>query len=98
MGRAEVTWASPAIRRSSLTIGGQIDGFSNAVGAAVVDQWRQNAAVSGSSTNIRERDIAGLVRIVGNQQDVILSGLGIIDVAVFSGGGTIAAVHHIAAR
>ena len=77
---------------------GQMNSFANTIRAVVVYQRRKNTAVGGASALILEVDVAGLVGIIGDQQDVVLSVLCVVDVAVFSGCGAVATVHHIIAR
>ncbi len=69
----EATRASPAIGSSSLPLRSQIDGFSNAIGAVSINQGGHDTTVGGAGADIGKRDVAALVRIVGNEQNVILS-------------------------
>ena len=62
MGGTEATWATPTVVGSSLSIGSQHDGLAYAIGAAIVDQRRKNAAVGGASAGyLAERDVASLI-------------------------------------
>ncbi len=74
-----------------------MDGFTHAIRTAAVDQRRQDAAVGGAGADILKRDVAWVVGVVGNQQDVVLPRLCVIDVAMLCGIGTITTVNHIAA-
>ena len=95
---AEAVGTRPAEAGTRLVLGGQVDGFAYTVGTAAADQRRQDAAVGGASAYVLERNVTGLVGVVGDKQDVELSCLGVVDVAVFGCGSAIAAVYDIAAR
>ena len=95
---SEAVGSRPAIGCSSLTNSGQVDGLANAIRAVVVHQGSQNATVGAACANVLEVDVAGGVGKVGDEQDVILSGLCVVDVAVLGGGRVVAAVDHGAAR
>ena len=98
--RVEPARASPAVARTRLSVGGQHDGFTHAIRAAVVDQRGQNAAVSGASTgHLAEIDVAGGVGEVGDNEDEIVSRLsGSRDQAVLIRIGGITATDHFVGR
>ena len=76
MCRTEITWSSPAVGGSRLSLGGQVYGLANAVGTVIVDQWGQDAAVGGAvAAYLAEADVAGLVRVVGDHKDIVLTRL-----------------------
>lgn len=95
---AEVVGTRPLICGARLSHCREVYGLTHAVRAVVVDQRRQDAAVGGAGANVREVDVAGLVGIVGDEQDVVITVLGVVDVAVLGGVGAIATVRHGAAR
>ena len=72
--------------------------MSFAIGTVVGNQRRQNAAVGGAAALVFKVDVARVVGIVGDQQDVILPSLGVVDIAMLGGRRTVAAVHDVAAR
>ena len=76
MGAGESARTSPAVGGTCLALGSQVDGLAYAVWTATADQGRQDAAVGGTSTRyFTERNIGRLVRIVSDDEDVVLSSL-----------------------
>ena len=50
-----------------MSIGGKVNGFTNAIRTGVVNQWGKDATIGGArATRLAERDVAGLVGIVGD--------------------------------
>ena len=74
-----------------------MNGLTYAIRAIVLNHRRHDGAVGRSCAFIGEVVIPFYIGIVGQQQRVILSGLGVVDIAVLVVGRVIARVHHVVA-
>ena len=80
----ESTWSSPAVCCTCLSVSRQLDGFSNTIRTAVVDQRRKDAAVSLAIAVIfLESNVTSTSAPVGDKKDEILSYLSVQNVSIF---------------
>lgn len=86
----------PVVRSSLLSVGGQMDGITHAIGSVVVDQRWQNATVGLAISSVfLESNVTTAPFKVCDEHDEILSNLSINNVSIFIRLSTVAAVMKI---
>ena len=79
-----------------LSVGGQMDGVIDTIGAVIVDQRRHNAAVSLAIACVfLESNVAATPRIISDKKNKVLSYLPVYNVSILVGLATVTAVMEV---
>ena len=99
LGAGEPPRTGPTVSGARLSVRCQLNGFAHAVGTAIVDQRRQDAAVRLAITCIfLEGNVAATSVIVGYKENIVLSYLSINHVSILVGLSAETTVMKVAGR